>query len=68
MEGKLVQAKRFRGLPKLHLASAAKDLLDIHAGICGHHTTLRALVNKAFQHGFYWPTTLDNTKVIVKAC
>ena len=30
-------------------------LLDIHAGICGHHASSRAIVGKAFRAGFYWP-------------
>jgi hypothetical protein len=28
-------------------------LLEIHAGICGHHAVLRSLVSKAFRQGFY---------------
>ena len=31
-------------------------VLDIHAGICGHHASSRALVAKAFRAGFYWAT------------
>ena len=38
-----------------------KLLLNIHGGICGHHSAPRALVWKAFKHGFYWPTALTNT-------
>ena len=33
-------------------------LLEVHAGICGHHATPRLLVKKAFCQGFYWPTML----------
>ena len=33
-------------------------LLEVHAGICGHHAAPRSLVGKAFHQGFYWPTTL----------
>jgi hypothetical protein len=31
-------------------------LREIHQGECGHHASSRALVAKAFHHGFYWPT------------
>ena len=30
-----------------------KQLLEVHAGICGHHATPRLLVGKAFRQGFY---------------
>jgi ribonuclease HI len=33
-------------------------LREIHQGECGHHASSRALVAKAFCHGFYWPTAL----------
>jgi hypothetical protein len=31
-------------------------LREMHQGECGHHASSRALVAKAFRHGFYWPT------------
>ena len=31
-------------------------LADIHGGDCGHHSSSRTLVGKAFGSGFYWPT------------
>jgi transcription antitermination factor NusG len=34
-------------------------LQEIHQGECGHHASSRALVSKAFRHGFYWPTALQ---------
>jgi hypothetical protein len=33
-------------------------LKEIHQGECGHHASSRALVAKAFRHGFYWPMVL----------
>jgi hypothetical protein len=30
-------------------------LREIHQGECGHHASSRAVVAKAFRHGFYWP-------------
>jgi hypothetical protein len=37
-------------------------LRDIHQGECGHHTSFRALVAKAFLHGFYWPMALKDAE------
>jgi hypothetical protein len=33
-------------------------LTEIHGGECGNQASSHTLVNKAFRHGFYWPTTL----------
>ena len=41
-------------------------LCDIHGGIYGSHISHRALVGKAFQQGFYWPTALQDTIELVK--
>nr|XP_020148655.1 uncharacterized protein LOC109733854 [Aegilops tauschii subsp. strangulata]XP_045087295.1 uncharacterized protein LOC123494880 [Aegilops tauschii subsp. strangulata] len=41
-------------------------LKEIHQGECGHHAASRSLVAKAFRHGFFWPTALDDAKVLVK--
>lgn len=43
-------------------------LKDIHQGECGHHTASRALVAKAFRHGFFWPTALEDAKSLVQKC
>ena len=43
-------------------------LLDIHQGECGHHDSSRALVAKAFRHGFYWPTALAEAEDLVRKC
>jgi hypothetical protein len=38
-----------------------RDLLaEIHGGECGSYSLSRTLVGKAFRHGFYWPTTLQD--------
>jgi hypothetical protein len=37
-------------------------LKEIHQGECGHHASSRALVAKAFLHGFYWPTALQDAE------
>ena len=41
---------------------------DIHEGICGHHASYRAITAKAFRAGFYWLTTVEDAKEIVKTC
>jgi hypothetical protein len=43
-------------------------LRDIHQGECGHHAASRSLVTKAFRHGFFWPTALEDAKDLVKKC
>jgi transposase InsO family protein len=43
-------------------------LRDIHQGECGHHASSRALVAKAFRHGFYWPTALQDAEAMVRKC
>ncbi|XP_020186855.1 uncharacterized protein [Aegilops tauschii subsp. strangulata] len=43
-------------------------LLDIHEGECGHHAASRTVVAKAFHHGFYWPTALQDAESLVLKC
>jgi hypothetical protein len=43
-------------------------LLEVHAGIFGHHAAPRALVGKAFRQGFYWPTSIADAEHIVRTC
>jgi hypothetical protein len=43
-------------------------LIEIHGGKCGNHASPHTLVSKAFQHGFYWPTTLQDVVELVKRC
>jgi hypothetical protein len=51
------------------LRDQVRELLqEIHAGTCGHHAGLRSLVGKAFRQGFYWPTTVAESKDIVRRC
>ena len=35
------------------IAQGKELLLEIHAGICGHHAAPHSLVEKAFRQGFY---------------
>jgi hypothetical protein len=43
-------------------------LKDIHAGVCGHHASSRAIAAKAFRAGFYWLTAIEDGKDIVRKC
>jgi hypothetical protein len=43
-------------------------LAEIHGGECGSHSSSCMLVGKAFQHGFYWPTALQDAAEMVKSC
>ncbi|XP_020172602.1 uncharacterized protein [Aegilops tauschii subsp. strangulata] len=43
-------------------------LADIHDGDCGHHSSSRTLVGKAFRSGFYWPTTLNDATELLRSC
>jgi hypothetical protein len=43
-------------------------LKDIYAGVCGHHASSRAIADKAFRAGFYWHTTIEDAKDIVRKC
>jgi hypothetical protein len=36
-----------------HSSRRQEILKDIHAGVCGHHASSRAIVAKAFRAGFY---------------
>jgi hypothetical protein len=43
-------------------------LKEIHQVECGHHASSRALVAKAFRHGFYCPTAQQDAELLVKQC
>jgi ribonuclease HI len=50
-------------------SSEGQEMLqEIHQGECGHHASSRALVSKAFRHGFYWPTALQEAEDLVWKC
>ena len=49
-------------------AEGIELLREIHQGECGHHASSRAIVAKAFRHGFYWPTALRDAEELVKKC
>jgi hypothetical protein len=41
---------------------------EIHGGMCGSHIAVRALDEKAFRQGFYWPMAIRDAEQIVKTC
>jgi hypothetical protein len=41
-------------------------LRDIHKGECGHHAAAMSLEEKAYRHGFYWPTAKADAYQIVE--
>jgi hypothetical protein len=41
---------------------------EIHSGVCGAHSSWRSIVEKAFRHGFYWPTAKDDVIEIITKC
>jgi hypothetical protein len=43
-------------------------LLDVHVGVYAHHASSRSMVGKAFQQGFYWPTTVSDATQNVRPC
>jgi hypothetical protein len=43
-------------------------LAEVHGGECGNHASSCTLVGKAFRHGFYWPTALQDAVELVKTC
>jgi hypothetical protein len=43
-------------------------LVKIHENECGNQASSRTLVGKAFWHGFYWLTALQDTVKLVKRC
>jgi hypothetical protein len=43
-------------------------LHDIHSWVYGAHSSWRSIVEKAFMHGFYWPTAKDDTMEIITKC
>ena len=43
-------------------------LQEAHKGKCGNHVASRTLVGKVFRSGFYCPTALSDTELLIKRC
>jgi transposase InsO family protein len=62
-----------RGANDIHMRCITQEegrelLTEILGGECGSHSSSRTLVGKAFRHGFYWPTALQDATEMVKSC
>jgi hypothetical protein len=56
-------------LMKCILTKQGKELLlEVQAGICGHHAAPQSLVGKAFCQGFYWPSATSDVEEFVCMC
>jgi hypothetical protein len=69
LQGKLYKKSITDILQRCVTPQEGQDILkDIHAGVCGHHASSRAIVAKAFCAGFYWLTAIEDAKDIVLRC
>jgi hypothetical protein len=66
LQGKLYKKSITGVLQRCVTPQEGQDILkDIHAGVCGHHASSRAIAAKAFRVGFYWLTAIEDAKDIV---
>jgi hypothetical protein len=69
LQGKLYKKSITGVLQRCVTPQEGQDILkDIHAGVCGHHATSRAIAAKAFRAGFYWLIAIEDAKDIVRRC
>jgi hypothetical protein len=69
LQGKLYKKSITGVLQRCVTPQEGQDILkDIHAGVCGHHASSRAIASKAFRAGFYWLTAIEHAKEIVRRC
>jgi hypothetical protein len=69
LQGKLYKKSITGVLQRCVTPQEGEDILkDIHAGVCGHHASSRAIVAKAFRTGFYWLMAIEDAKDIVRRC
>jgi hypothetical protein len=69
LQGKLYKKSINGVLQRCVTPQEGQDILrDIHAGVCGHHASSRAITAKAFHAGFYWLTAIEDAKEIVRRC
>jgi hypothetical protein len=69
LQGKLYKKSITGVLQRCVTPQEGQEILkDIHAGVCGHHTSSRAIAAKAFRAGFYWLTAIEDAKDIVRKC
>jgi hypothetical protein len=69
LQGKLYKKSITGVLQRCVTPKEGKEILkDIHAGVCGHHASSRAIAAKAFRAGFYWLIAIEDAKDIVRKC
>jgi ribonuclease HI len=69
LQGKLYKKSITGVLQRCVTPQEGQEILkDIHAGVCGHHASSRAIAAKAFRAGFYWLTAIEDAKDIVRKC
>jgi hypothetical protein len=69
LQGKLYKKSITGVLQRCVTPQEGQEILkDIHAGVCGHHASSRAIAAKAFRAGFYWLTAIEDAKYIVRKC
>jgi ribonuclease HI len=69
LQGKLYKKSITSVLQRCVMPQEGQVILkDIHAGVCGHHASSRAIAAKAFRAGFYWLTAIKDAKDIVRKC
>jgi hypothetical protein len=69
VQGKLYKKSITGVLQRCITPQEGQEILkDIHAGVCGHHASSRAIAAKAFHAGFYWLTAIEDVKDIVRKC
>jgi hypothetical protein len=67
IDGNLYRKGVCAPLLKCISVTEGKQLLhEIHSGMCSHHLGRRALVQKAFRQGFYWPSAVTDAHDIVR--
>jgi hypothetical protein len=69
VKGALYKKSISRLLQRCITPQAGQAILhNIHAGVCGHHASSRAIAAKAFRAGFYWLTSVEDAEDIVRWC
>jgi hypothetical protein len=69
LQGKLYKRSITGVLQRCVTPQEGQEILkDIHAGVCGHHASSRAIAAKAFRAGFYWLIAIEDAKDIVRKC
>jgi hypothetical protein len=69
LQGKLYKKNISGVLQRCITPQEGQEILkDIHAGVCGHHASSRAIAAKAFYAEFYWLIAIEDAKDIARKC